>query len=72
MSDKFNKLAEHIADKVGSPISILIHTILIAATLCLMWFVEVNRVLLILTTWLSIEAIYLSLFIQLVVTNRTK
>jgi hypothetical protein len=72
MSDRFNKLAEHIADKVGSPLSILIHTILFVLNLSLMWWMPVDRVLLILTTWVSLEAIYLALFTQLVVTNERK
>jgi hypothetical protein len=68
----FNRLAEQVADKVGSPLSILIHTILFIGTLSLMLVMDVNRVLLILTTWVSLEAIYLALFTQLVVTNAKK
>ena len=72
MSDKFNKLAEHVADKVGSPISILVHTFLFVVNLSLILWMPVDRVLLILTTWVSLEAIYLALFTQLVVTNERK
>lgn len=70
--DRFNRLAEHVADKIGSPLSILIHTVLFILNLLLMFFMDVNRVLLILTTWVSLEAIYLALFTQLVVTNDKK
>lgn len=72
MADRFIKLAEQIADKVGSPVSIVIHTALFAANLSLMLIMPVDRVLLILTTWVSLEAIYLALFTQLVVTNERK
>lgn len=72
MNEYFNKLAEHIADKIGSPLSILIHTVLFIINLLLMFVADVNRVLLILTTWVSLEAIYLALFTQLVVTNEKK
>jgi len=72
VKDRFNRLAEQVADKVGSPISILVHTLLFALNLSLVFWVEVDRVLLVLTTWVSLEAIYLALFTQLVVTNRAK
>lgn len=71
-SKYFNRLAEWVAGGIGSPLSILIHTILFALNLSLMFWMDINRVLLILTTWVSLEAIYLSLFIQLVVTNDKK
>lgn len=70
--DRFNAIAEYIADKVGSPLSIIIHLVLFVLNLGLMFFVEVNRVLLILTTWVSLEAILLQLLTQLVVTNDKK
>lgn len=72
MADRFNKLAEHIADRVGSPVSILIHTVLFVLNLSLMCWMPIDRVLLILTTWVSLEAIYLALLTQLVVTNERK
>lgn len=72
MTSKFDRLAEKIADKVGSPLSILIHTFLFAGNLSLLMFVKPELVLLMLTTWVSLEAIYLQLFTQLVVTNDKK
>lgn len=72
MNKYLNRLAEQIADKVGSPLSILIHTILFIGTFMLMLWVDVNRVLLILTVWVSLETAYLQLFTQLVVTNAKK
>jgi ABC-type bacteriocin/lantibiotic exporter with double-glycine peptidase domain len=65
-------MAEHIADKIGSPLSILIHTILFIVNLAGLFFYDATLVLLVLTTWVSLEAIYLALFTQLVVTNEKK
>jgi hypothetical protein len=65
------KVAVKITEWVGTPLSIVVHTI-IFATAFLVYFLGVSLeiVLLVMTTFLSIEAIYLSLFIQLSV-NRT-
>lgn len=72
IGEEFNKLAEYVADKIGSPLSIFIHTVLFILNLMVMPIVGINRTLLILTTWVSLEAIYLSLFTQLVITNQKK
>lgn len=67
---RFELLAEKIAKYIGSPVSIIIHTVIIGSILSLGLFgVQWERVLLILTTALSIEAIFLSLFNQLI-TNK--
>lgn len=71
-SSFWNKLAENLADKIGSPPSIAIHILLILGNLSLLFAFDTQLVLLILTTWLSIEALLLSLFTQLVVTNDKK
>lgn len=56
---------------VGTPESVLLHTIAFIAIFGLYFFgLTVDKILLILTTAVSLEAIYLSLFIQLTV-NRT-
>lgn len=58
---------------MGSVHSIIVHTILFAASLSLWFFgVELDSVLLILTTAVSLEAIYLSLFIQMTVNRNTQ
>ncbi len=59
---------------VGSPISIAVHTVLFMASfaLVLLEVVEFERMLLILTTIVSLEAIYLSLFIQMTINFTTE
>ena len=58
---------------LGSPISIFIHTLVfIAAFGMVLLNVPLESVLLILTTAVSLEAIYLSLFIQMSVNRNTK
>ncbi len=74
MTDKFNEriesAAQAITKSVGTPVSIIVHTI---AFLCIMGLgflgVEWNTVLLILTMLLSVEAIYLEL-LNLFLTNK--
>lgn len=62
--------AEKIAKSIGTPLSILIHTVAFLVILAFGLFgVDWNTVLLILTTLLSVEAIYLGLFNQMV-TNK--
>lgn len=59
---------------VGSPTSILVHTVAFAAAFSvgILGLVEWPTVLLVLTTIVSLEAIYLSLFIQMAVNQNTK
>lgn len=61
------KIAENITLWVGSIPSLIIHTIIfiVAFALPLFGILEFDKMLLILTTVLSLEAIYLSIFIQL-------
>lgn len=62
---KLERCATSIAKGSGTTASLVIHTIVIAGVLSLYFVgVELNTVLLILTTLLSIEAIYLSILIQ--------
>lgn len=70
---RFEKLAYSIAQSAGTPMSILVHTIFFAASFLLILFgVDFNRVMLIVTTVVSLEAIYLSLFIQMTVNWQAK
>ncbi len=78
--------AKHLKDKnsletttekftkwVGSPFSIAVHTVLFAAAFGFVLFgVDLNTVLLVLTTAVSLEAIYLALFIQMSVNKNTQ
>lgn len=65
--------AERFTQWIGSPASIVLHTIAFAAAFVLVWFgVAFETVLLVLTTAVSLEAIYLALFIQMTVNRNTK
>jgi len=64
-------LALSVTQAVGSIWSILIHTALFAGAFVLMFLgADVDRVLLVLTTIVSLEAIYLSIFIQMSVNHQ--
>ncbi len=74
---KTPKGAEPISERftawVGSPTSIAVHTAVFIAAFALVIFgVPFDSVLLILTTAVSLEAIYLALFIQMSVNKNTK
>lgn len=58
---------------VGTPYSIILHTLffILIPMLTFLGF-ELRTVLLIFTTWLSIEAIYLAIFIQMSVNKNTE
>ena len=64
---------ERFTGWVGSPTSIILHTILFAGAFGFVLFgVQLNTVLLVLTTAVSLEAIYLALFIQMSVNKNTQ
>lgn len=64
-------IAKKMTQWVGTPLSLVVHTLFFAVIFSLLLFgVNLSQVLLILTTILSIEAIYLALFIQMTV-NKT-
>jgi septal ring factor EnvC (AmiA/AmiB activator) len=66
-------LAERFTSWIGSPISIALHTLVFIAAFALVWFgLPLDSVLLILTTAVSLEAIYLALFIQMSVNKNTQ
>ena len=70
--DKLEKISDKITTWIGTPISILVHTIIFIVIFSLKFFnFSVDQILLILTTAVSLEAIYLSIFIQMSV-NKTK
>lgn len=50
---------------VGTPASLVLHTIIFIGSLAVMPIFGLERVLLVLTSAVSLEAIYLSLFIQM-------
>ena len=70
---KLEQLANSFTNWVGSPASIIVHTILfVAAFVFVLFGVPLNTVLLVLTTAVSLEAIYLALFIQMTVNKNTQ
>ena len=64
---RLQKTALAITRWVGSPPSIVVHTVLFAASFAaaLTHWISFDRMLLILTTIVSLEAIYLAIFIQM-------
>lgn len=71
--NRLETLALSITRGVGSVTSIIIHTILFIGSFMLVLFgFNFDRVLLVLTTVLSLEAIYLSIFIQLSVNYQAR
>jgi len=59
---------------IGSPLSIVIHSIIFAASFLAVTerYIDFERMLLLLTTIVSLEAIYLSLFIQMTINYTTE
>ncbi|MDO8522465.1 MAG: hypothetical protein Q7S08_04240 [bacterium] len=74
MKQRIQKTALAATRWVGSPTSILIHTILFigAFLVAIEEIVSFDRVLLFLTTVVSLEAIYLSIFIQMTINYTTE
>ncbi len=71
--NELERIAFQITNLIGTPMSVIIHTVVFGSFVSLIFFgVGLNMVLLILTTILSIEAIYLALFIQITVNRNTK
>jgi low affinity Fe/Cu permease len=72
---QFAKQAERLSTRftksIGSPTSVLIHTVFFAGIFVLRFFgVSSDQIMLILTTVVSLEAIYLSIFIQMTVNQQ--
>ncbi len=58
---------------VGSTQSLIVHTVLFVASFVLaMWGIPLDKILLVLTTIVSLEAIYLSIFIQMSVNRQAR
>lgn len=70
---KTEDLATRLTEWVGTPASIMIHTLLFVLAFVFIWFgAAVDTVLLVLTTAVSLEAIYLAIFIQMTVNRNTR
>ena len=62
-----------LTEWIGTPISLIIHTMLFVGIFALRYFgVTTDYILLVLTTAVSLEAIYLSIFIQMSVNRATE
>jgi len=65
-SDSLERVAIRATRWIGSTNSLLIHTLLfIVAFVLFFWGVPIDKILLVVTTLVSLEAIYLSIFIQM-------
>ncbi|MEK7228264.1 MAG: hypothetical protein AAB681_02830 [Patescibacteria group bacterium] len=70
---KLEKSADRATKWIGSTNSLIVHTIIFAVAFALAFLgLGLDRVLLVLTTIVSLEAIYLSIFIQMSVNKNTK
>jgi methyl-accepting chemotaxis protein len=73
LKEKLENKAITVTSWTGSIWSLIVHTILfIGAFVLILLGVDMDRVLLILTTVVSLEAIYLSIFIQMSVNHQAK
>ena len=73
MRKKFEDFSKKLTRWIGSPQSIFVHTIFFAGMFSLRLFdISSSDVLLILTTVVSLEAIYLSIFIQMTVNEHAE
>ncbi len=71
--NNIEKIALSVTRSIGSVASVIVHTILFTgAFLSVLFGFNFDRVLLVLTTILSLEAIYLSIFIQLSVNYQSR
>lgn len=67
------KISFKLTDWVGTPVSLIVHTLFFAGIFALRKFgITTDYLLLILTTTVSLEAIYLSIFIQMTVNRNTE
>jgi septal ring factor EnvC (AmiA/AmiB activator) len=70
---KLEQIAIRLTESVGSVSSLIIHSIAFVAIFSLLFFgVGLDNILLILTTAVSLEAIYLAIFIQMTVNRNTE
>lgn len=70
---RLERLAQDAPKRIGSPASLLIHTIFFVGIFSLEWMgIPFERILLVLTTVVSLEAIYLAIFIQMTVNRQAE
>lgn len=72
-NDKLERFSIRTTKWIGSTSSLLVHTaIFIASFLLYFYGVDIEEILLVLTTIVSLEAIYLSIFIQMSVNRQSR
>ncbi len=72
LHENLEKLAISFSSWIGSVSSLIVHTVAFVVSFGLVLFgVALDRVLLVLTTALSLEAIYLAIFIQMTVNRQS-
>ena len=70
---RMEKLSLKVTRWIGTPQSIIIHTLIFLGIPSLSFFgLDFRSVSLLLPTWLSMEAIYLAIFIQMTVNRNTQ
>ncbi len=73
MQKKFEDFSRKLTKWIGSPQSIMLHTVFFIGIFSLRFFgTGTSDILLILTTLVSLEAIYLSIFIQMTVNRHAE
>ncbi|MEK7093591.1 MAG: hypothetical protein AAB927_03865 [Patescibacteria group bacterium] len=72
--NRIQKAALAITHWIGSPVSIIIHTLIFLTCFVAAWkgYILFEQMLLVLTTIVSLEAIYLSIFIQMTINYTTE
>ncbi len=70
-SSSIEGFALHTTKHIGSPLSLVAHTFFFVGVFSLQWFgFSFDQIMLILTTAVSLEAIYLSIFIQMTINHQ--
>jgi low affinity Fe/Cu permease len=73
MQELIEKASLTLTNWIGTPASLMVHTIFFVASFGLVLFgVPLDAILLVLTTAVSLEAIYLAIFIQMTVNRNTE
>ena len=71
--DSLEKLSVRTIQWIGSPVSLVVHTVLFVVSFGLVFFdIALDRILLVVTTIVSLEAIYLAIFIQLSINHSNR
>lgn len=73
MDKKFEEFSKKLTNWIGSPQSIIVHTVFFIGMFCLKFTgIPGSEILLILTTIVSLEAIYLAIFIQMTINKHSR